>query len=75
LHTGFVLLAEGAAALLAAGATVLALPVALVVVLLLQPARRAAADRAHATASPLHHLAFMPAAWPVAGRRRITRFG
>jgi len=46
----------------------------IVLVLLLQPASRPA-DRAHATASPLHHLAIMPAAWPVPGGRRITRIG
>ena len=46
-----------------------------VVVLLLQPARNAAADRTHAAVSPLHHLAIMPAAWPVRGGRRITRIG
>jgi hypothetical protein len=65
LHTGLVLLATGAA--------VLPLLVAVVVVLL-QPAS-SPADRAHAAVSPLHHLAIMPAAWPVTRRHRITRIG
>jgi type II secretory pathway component PulM len=46
----------------------------IVLVLLLQPASRPA-DRAQAAVSPLHHLAIMPAAWPVLGDRRITRIG
>jgi hypothetical protein len=72
LHTGFVLALVGVDMLLL-GVAVLLLPV-IVLVLLLQPASRPA-DRAHATASPLHHLAIMPAAWPVPGGRRITRIG
>jgi hypothetical protein len=47
-------------------------PFTVVVLLLLQPTRNAA-DRTHAAVSPLHHLAIMPAAWPVGEGRRITR--
>jgi hypothetical protein len=69
LHTPDLLLA------LALALALLAIPVAalVAVVPLLQPARNAAADRTHAAVSPLHHLAIMPAAWPVARGRRITR--
>jgi hypothetical protein len=74
LHTGFVLVLEGVDMLLLLGVDVLPLPVIVLVLLLLQPAS-SPADRAHATASPLHHLAFMPAAWPVPGGCRITRIG
>ena len=72
LHTADVLALVGVDVVLF-GADVLLLLV-IVLVLLLQPASRPA-DRAHATASPLHHLAIMAAAWPRGGVRRLTRIG
>ena len=72
LHTADVLALVGVDMLLF-GVDVLLLLV-IVLVLLLQPASRPA-DRAHVTVSPLHHLAIMPAAWPVTRGHRITRIG
>jgi hypothetical protein len=72
LHKFDVLVPAGVDMLLL-GVDVLLLLV-IVLVLLLQPASRPA-DRAHATASPPHHLAIMPAAWPRLTVCRITRIG